>query len=152
MEIVVNSINNYQNSQVHTFCLDSHLNSWFMYSTSCSTSPLRYLIETSNYASLIWAPNLLPTPNQAFSSYRFSLLLMETPWTPYIISATGVYYSFPMSSKNVWQKLSWGLPWWLSGKESTWQCGRHRLHPWSGKIAHATEQLSPHTTTIEPVL
>ena len=27
-----------------------------------------------------------------------------------------------------------GLPWWLSGKESTCQCRRHRFDPWVGKI------------------
>ena len=40
-----------------------------------------------------------------------------------------------------------GVPWWLSGKESICQCRRHGLDPWSGKIPHATEQLSPCTTT-----
>ena len=28
-----------------------------------------------------------------------------------------------------------GLPWWLSSKESTCQCRRHRLDPWDGKIS-----------------
>ena len=27
-----------------------------------------------------------------------------------------------------------GLPWWLSGKESTCQCRRHRFDPWVMKI------------------
>ena len=45
-----------------------------------------------------------------------------------------------------------GLPWWLSGKESAWQCRKHGFEPCSGKIPHTTEQLSPCTTTIEPVL
>ena len=27
-----------------------------------------------------------------------------------------------------------GFPWWLSGKESTCQCRRHRFDPWVGKI------------------
>ena len=27
-----------------------------------------------------------------------------------------------------------GLPRWLSGKESTYQCRRHGFDPWSGKI------------------
>ena len=36
-----------------------------------------------------------------------------------------------------------GLPWWLSGKVSACQCRRHRFHPWSLKIPHATDQLSP---------
>ena len=26
-----------------------------------------------------------------------------------------------------------GLPWWLSGKKSTCQCGRHGFDPWVGK-------------------
>ena len=28
-----------------------------------------------------------------------------------------------------------GLPWWLSGKESTFQCRRGNFDPWSGKIS-----------------
>ena len=35
------------------------------------------------------------------------------------------------------------LPWWSSGWESTWQCRRHEFAPWSRKIAHPTERLSP---------
>ena len=49
----------------------------------------------------------------------------------------------------------WGwleLPWWLSGKESACHCGRHRFNPLSGNIPRSVEQLSPCTTTIEPVL
>ena len=32
------------------------------------------------------------------------------------------------------------------------QCRRHEFNPWSGKIPHALEQLSPRATTIDPVL
>ena len=40
------------------------------------------------------------------------------------------------------QKLQvWGLPWWLSGKEPSCQCRRHRFESWSGKTPHATKQL-----------
>ena len=42
-----------------------------------------------------------------------------------------------------------GLPGWLSGKESDCQCRRHEFNPWSRKIPHAVEQLSPRTTTIK---
>ena len=45
-----------------------------------------------------------------------------------------------------------GLPWWLSGKESTCWCRRSRFDPWSGKVPRATEQPSPWATTTEPVL
>ena len=44
------------------------------------------------------------------------------------------------------------LPWGPNGKESACQCGRHGFDPWSEKIPHATEQLSPCVTTIEAVL
>ena len=45
-----------------------------------------------------------------------------------------------------------GLPWWRSGWESAYQCRGHGFNPWSGKIPHAGEQLSPHTTTTELTL
>ena len=44
-----------------------------------------------------------------------------------------------------------GLPWWRSGWESACQCRGHGFKPWSGKIPHAAEQLSPWATTTEPV-
>ena len=43
-----------------------------------------------------------------------------------------------------------GLPWWHSGWESACQCREHGFEPWSGKIPHAAEQLSPWATTTEP--
>ena len=45
-----------------------------------------------------------------------------------------------------------GLSWWPSGKESTCQGRRHEFEPWSRKIPHAVEQLSPCATTTESVL
>ena len=44
-------------------------------------------------------------------------------------------------------KVVYGLPWWPSGIESAYQCRRCGFNPWSGKIPHAVEQLSPCTTT-----
>ena len=41
------------------------------------------------------------------------------------------------------KKFDWRLPWWLSDKESAFQCRRHGFNPWSRKIPHAAEQLSP---------
>ena len=35
---------------------------------------------------------------------------------------------------------------------SVCQCRRHGFNPWSGKIPHALEKLSPRATTSEPVL
>ena len=42
--------------------------------------------------------------------------------------------------------------WWSSGWESKYQCRAHGLDPWSGKIPHASEQLSPCTTATEACL
>ena len=55
---------------------------------------------------------------------------------------------FEFGAKNLFTFLcvkNWylGLPWWLSGKESTCQCRRHRFDPWSRKIPHSSEQLKP---------
>ena len=44
-----------------------------------------------------------------------------------------------------------GLPWWLSGKESSCQRRRHGFDPWSGKIPHARGQLSLCAPTNEAV-
>ena len=45
-----------------------------------------------------------------------------------------------------------GLPWWRSGWESACQCRGHGFEPWSRRIPHAAEQLSPCATATEPVL
>ena len=37
------------------------------------------------------------------------------------------------------RKNKTGLSWWLSGKESFFQCRRHRFEPWSGRIPRASE-------------
>ena len=44
-----------------------------------------------------------------------------------------------------------GKCWWLSGRESTRQCRRNKFGSWSRNIPQTMEQLSPCTTTIEPV-
>ena len=60
-----------------------------------------------------------------------------------------IFYASKNTIKNVKRQ---GLPWWLSSKESTCQCKRCGFDPWSGKIPHATGQLSPSATTAEPEL
>ena len=40
----------------------------------------------------------------------------------------------------------------LVAQWSAWQCRGHGFNPWSGKIPHAAEQLSPCTTTTETAL
>ena len=45
-----------------------------------------------------------------------------------------------------------GLPLWRSGLESTCRCRGHGFEPWSGKVPHAAEPLSPCATTTEPAL
>ena len=50
------------------------------------------------------------------------------------------------------EKLLGGLPSWLRDKASTGQCRRRGLKPWSRKTPRALDQLSPCTTTSEPML
>ena len=49
------------------------------------------------------------------------------------------------------QKWFSGFPCWSSGKESTLQCKGPRFHPWSWKIPHTAEQISPCAATAERV-
>ena len=44
-----------------------------------------------------------------------------------------------------------GLPWWLCGEEPFCQGRKHGFDPWSRKIPHAVEQLSPCTTPMVSV-
>ena len=88
-----------------------------------------------------------------------------TPWDPMNHSTPGLpvhhqliagsfFFSFFLSfiCLTSCQTLFWGLPWWLSGKESTCECRRHGFDPWSRMIPHVAEQLSLHAATPEPML
>ena len=55
-----------------------------------------------------------------------------------------------LKCKNIFKNRLKGLPWWLSSRESTCQCRRHRFNPWSSEILHAVRQLSLYATTTEP--
>ena len=57
-----------------------------------------------------------------------------------------------LHSNTSFKNKKFGLPWWRSGWESACQCRGHGFEPWSGRIPHATEQLSPCATTAEPAL
>ena len=52
-----------------------------------------------------------------------------------------------LEKKKVKQTLR-GFPWWYSGWEVTCQCRAHGFNPWSGKVSHALEPLSPSTTSM----
>ena len=41
---------------------------------------------------------------------------------------------------------------WIGPPGYAWQCRGHRFNPWSEKIPHAWEQLSPSTTTTKTAL
>ena len=57
---------------------------------------------------------------------------------PFNLEALGQHFLCMLSKK----RHLLGLPWWLSGKESAYQCSRHGFDPRSRKIPHAEEQLS----------
>ena len=47
------------------------------------------------------------------------------------------------------QKYRKGLPWWLNGKESPYQCRRYGFNPWSRKTSHAMHH-DCWTSALEP--
>ena len=62
-----------------------------------------------------------------------------------------IYPTQDKSSRNVFfRNQQSGLCRWFNGKESALRCKGHQFHPWSRKIPHAEEQLSPCATTAEP--
>ena len=72
----------------------------------------------------------------------FSLKSMSHIWQNIV--------KFKNKIKKINKKYEPGLPWWLTGKESTCQCRERGFDPWT--VPHASEWLSPCATTIEPVL
>ena len=63
-----------------------------------------------------------------FQKVGFFLLHFSVVYCWYIES----YYFWPVNHiPNHFKKCYEGLPWWLSGKESAYQCRRHRFDPWS---------------------
>ena len=75
-----------------------------------------------------------------------------SPLVYYIHTLLWFCTSLGQQSQLAIRKTKQGLPWRLSGKESACQCRRHGFDPWSGRIPHAAEQLSPCTTATEPVV
>ena len=90
------------------------------------------------------APTLIL--RQVFSDHLFPLQLHSSFMTISLRSTIPLYFCFFKIRQP-------GLPWWLSGEESTCQSRAHGSNPWSGAIPHATGQLSPRaaTPTTEPV-
>ena len=60
------------------------------------------------------------------------------------------YSLTPVRMTTVIKNTSRGLPWWLSGKESTCQCRGHGFDPWFKKIPDVAWQLSLGAETTEP--
>ena len=57
-----------------------------------------------------------------------------------------------LSPSDYYKHKDGGLPWWLSGRESAYQCRRRGFDPRSRKTPHAEEQLSLCAKTAEAVL
>ena len=118
-------------------------------------------------------PQLITTLPELSSSYCFFWLcvLLNSTHQPFLIelpnhkNLLGSYYlqrpcwyrdlsdmEILCVSKAQLGEIRHGLPWWLSDEESACQCRRRGFDPWSGKITHASEQLSLCAWTIKSVL
>ena len=86
-------------------------------------------------------------------SPQFSLLIgLEKHFSRLGINLSGPnwHWRHTLGAHPHYYKTALGLPRWRSGWEPACQCRGHGFEPWSGKIPHAAEQLSPCTTTTEP--
>ena len=68
------------------------------------------------------------------------------------MSANGYRVCFRRGENILKLKCGKGLPWWRSVENLPANAGDTGFEPWSGKIPHAAEQLSPCDTTTEPAL
>ena len=89
-----------------------------------------------------------------FSEHQFCHL-QDRPRTAFgillLLPLNGNCNAFNFCSRvKTIKNLHGGTSWWRSGLESACRCRGHGFEPWSGKIPHATEQLSPRATTTEP--
>ena len=66
-----------------------------------------------------------------------------------LMVSVAVFFQVKESLKK---KSHWDFPGGAVVKNPPANAGENKLVSWSGKIPHATEQLSPCTTTTEPVL
>ena len=112
----------------------------------------RFLIKLKNRFTM-WSSN----PTTGYISEKWNTLIQTDTCTSMFIAAqftTAKTWKQPKClSTDDWLKKMWcGLPWWHSGWESACQCRGQGFEPWSRKIPHAAEQLSPGATTTEPVL
>ena len=96
----------------------------------------------------------ISTKYSASSSLPFRLCLLShflLP-NPTIVRTLALRKKLPPSSEAwvylVFIEQTLALPWWLSGKESACQCRRRGFNPWSRKLSHASETLSPCATLL----
>ena len=90
-------------------------------------------------------PFFLICLQNAYSLNKASFFLWNLPWlqySPRVKLITQLYLGLPTYLDWNIYHIVWysfmsslrGLPWWLSGKESTCECRRHGFDPWVRKI------------------
>ena len=135
------------------FCYLPLFTTILIFQTPLEKSLEQYLLNSAfNPISLSQIKTTKQVSRKTFISKSMNLLFiiifpkgMISPWQ-YLVATTCSY----MLNQMLYQIWDQGLPWWRSGWESACQCRRHGFEPWSGKIPHATEQLSLWATTTEP--
>ena len=71
-----------------------------------------------------------------YPSIQFTLFFFFNGLTQlWYASGDAVISVFPLSLKNLGRDNPFdGIPWWLGGKESAYQCRRCGFDPWVGKM------------------
>ena len=86
-----------------------------------------------------WTAAYQPPPSMGFSRQEY--------WSG--VPLPSLYFLLILCKELSSTSSIQGLPWWYSGWESTCQCREYGFDPWSGKIPHASKQLSLCTTATE---
>ena len=101
---------------------------------------------------VIWIFVDFHNKNTVFQTHTWIIYIHELftlPLLSFFFFLKDAIKHFAIAKWLIQEKTISGLPWWLSGKESAWQCKRLVFDPWSRKITYANEWLNLCTTTTE---
>ena len=93
--------------------------------------------KKSESGTVIWSLMII---NANFYITAWVLYHFQLYFASYWVSGLAAMQCFSLVYK---EHTRWGVPWWLSGKESVCQCRRHRFNLWSRKISHGLGATKP---------
>ena len=94
-------------------------------------------LEDLTWKVCLWPDWKLPNVKGLFSGGIFGKYFQVNILTRQLYEAVDNSLRQKTAKPKSLKRKAEGLPWWLTGKESTYQSRRHGFDPWSRKIPHA---------------